>query len=201
MIMKKIIVFMGLVLGALSVQAATLKDGLAPNQLRVYGDDKPVKAYVFTSFSCPHCTVFHKNILPEMKKLVDEGKMQLVMVEMPYDARAMTGTMLARCLPSQHYDKFSEAMFDNQQTWSLSKNPKPIIAGYAKLLGMSDGQINACLSNKELMKTVTTQRNNLSNMYGVTGMPSIVIVSGGSHKLLVGTDKEEIMTQIRKKIQ
>ena len=182
------------------VHAASLDENLQPNQLRVYGSEKPVKVYAFTSFSCPHCTVFHKNILPEMKKLVDDGKLQIILVEMPYDARAMTGTMLARCLPAKHYDKFAEAMFDNQQTWSSSKNPKPIITGYAKLLGMSDSQINACLSDKKLMSTVTGQRNNLSDMYGVTGMPSVVVVSNKGHKLLVGTDKNTIMSEIKKKI-
>ena len=181
-------------------QAASLDNNLQSNQLRVYGTEKPVKAYAFTSFSCPHCTVFHKNILPEMKKLVDEGKLQIILVEMPYDARAMTGTILARCLPAKHYDKFAEAMFDNQQTWSSSKNPKPIITGYAKLLGMSDDQINACLSDKKLIKTITEQRNNLSGMYGVTGMPSVVVVSQQGHKLLVGADKNAIMSEIQKKI-
>lgn len=198
--MKKIVVFCAILFGVLTVQATSLDENLKPNQLRVYGSEKSVKAYVFTSFSCPHCTVFHKNILPDMKRMVDDGKIQIVMVEMPYDARAMTGTALARCLPSKHYDKFSEAMFDNQQTWSGSKNPKPIIIGYAKLLGMSDGQINSCLSDKKLISTITSQRNNLSDMYGVTGMPSVVLVSDKGNKLLVGTDKEAILGEIEKKV-
>jgi protein-disulfide isomerase len=198
--MKKVFLFCAILFGIFTVQAANLDANLKPSQLRIYGSEKPVKAYVFTSFSCPHCTVFHKNILPEMKKMVDDGKIQIVMVEMPYDARAMTGTALARCLPPKHYDKFTETMFDNQQTWSSSKNPKPIITGYAKLLGMSDGQINSCLSNKKLLETITDQRNNLSNMYGVEGMPSVVLVSDKGRKLLVGTDKKAILSEIQKKI-
>ena len=198
--MKKVFLFFAILFGVITVQAASLDANLKPTQLRIYGTEKPVKAYVFTSFSCPHCTVFHKNILPEMKNMVDDGKIQIVMVEMPYDARAMTGTALARCLPPRNYDKFAEAMFDNQQTWSSSKNPKPIITGYAKLLGMSEGQINSCLSDKKLISTITDQRNNLSDMYGVTGMPSVVLVSAKGNKLLVGTDKKEIMSEIQKKV-
>ena len=198
--MKKVFLFFAILFGVITVQAASLDANLKPTQLRIYGSEKPVKAYVFTSFSCPHCTVFHKNILPEMKNMVDDGKIQIVMVEMPYDARAMTGTALARCLPPKNYDKFAEAMFDNQQTWSSSKNPKPIITGYAKLLGMSEGQINSCLSDKKLISTITDQRNNLSDMYGVTGMPSVVLVSAKGNKLLVGTDKKEIMSEIQKKV-
>ncbi len=199
--MKFFWTILGVVLLGVTANAATLDDNLTSKQLRVYGAEKPVKIYVFTSFSCPHCTVFHKTILPDIKQIVDEGKAQLILVEMPYDARAMTGTLLARCLPAKHYDKFAAAMFDNQQTWSMSNNPKPIITGYAKLLGMSDVQINTCLADKELSKTITAQRNNLANMYGVTGMPSVAVVSDGSHKLLVGTDKDEILSQIRKRIK
>ncbi len=65
---------------------------------------------------------------------------------------------------------------------------------------MTDTQINSCLSDKKLMTTITGQRNNLSDMYGVTGMPSVVIVSNKGHKLLVGTDKNAIMSEIQQKI-
>lgn len=199
--MKRIFgIFVSVLFSVSMVQAVELNANLEPNQLRVYGEDKPVKAYAFTSFSCPHCTVFHRDILPEMKKLVDAGQLQIILVEMPYDPRAMTGTLLARCLPAQKYDKFAEAMFDNQGSWSSSKNPKQIISGYAKLLGMSEQQINSCLSDKKLAQTVTKQRNNLSNMYGVKGMPSVVVVSDKGHKLLVGADREGIMSEIQKKI-
>ena len=37
-------------------------------------------------------------------------------------------------------------------------------------------------------------------MYGVTGMPSVVVVSQQGHKLLVGADKNAIMSEIQKKI-
>ena len=65
---------------------------------------------------------------------------------------------------------------------------------------MSDEKINACLADKKLAQTITHQRNNLSDLYGVTGMPSVAIVSGGEHKLLTGTDKEVILETVKKKM-
>lgn len=199
--MKKVFAILCAVLmGTTVAHGATIKDGLNPKQLRVYGEKQLVTAYVFTSFSCPHCTAFHEQILPELKKMVDAGKLQIVLVEMPYDPRAMTGTVLARCLPSKDYEKFSEAMYNNQKIWSYDPNPKPILIGYAKLLGMNDEKINACLSNKELLKTITQQRDNLSDLYGVTGMPSMALVSDNKHELFVGTDKEAILSAVRQKV-
>lgn len=170
-----------------------------PLDLRTYGSDKaPVTFYVFSSLSCPHCSVFHEQIFPAlMKEYVDTGKAKIVWVDMPYDARAMTGTMLARCMDADDYNKFSTVMYENQKTWGTSNNPKPIITGYAKLLGMTDDQINACLSNRDLQIKVTQQRDNLSNLYGVRGMPSLVIVKNSQSKLLVGSDKPKILKDVK----
>lgn len=199
--MKKIIVFcMAFLFGLGTLQAKpTLNNNLKPEQLRVYGEGNPVSLYVFTSYSCPHCTVFHKQVLPELMAFVEQGQAKITMVEMPYDARAMTGTALARCLPPKEYEAFSKAMFDNQRVWSQSANPKPIITGYAKVLGMSDGQINSCLTNKALLKKITEQRDNLSNLYGVTGMPTVVAVHGGKKQTFVGTDTSEILSGLETK--
>ena len=186
--------FLGL--GTLQAKPALDAD-LRPEQLRVYGDGNPVSLYVFTSYSCPHCAVFHKQVLPELMAFVEQGQAKITLVEMPYEARAMTGTALARCLPSEDYERFSEAMFDNQRVWSQSVNPKPIITGYAKALGMSDSQINSCLANKALLKKITEQRDNLSGLYGVTGMPTVVAVHGGKKQLFVGTDTPEILNGLK----
>ncbi|MGN1063021.1 MAG: DsbA family protein, partial [Alphaproteobacteria bacterium] len=177
-----------------------LDKNLKPEQLRVYGDKSPVTLYVFTSYSCPHCMVFHERVLPELKKMVDTNAVQIVLVEMPYDARAMTGTMLARCLPAEHYEQFSKVMYENQRIWSTAQDPKTILTGYAKLLGMSDEGVTACLSNKALHKAVTEQRNNLSGLYNITGMPSVAAVGAGKTKVFVGTDTDEIVRGIKKEM-
>lgn len=195
--MYKFGLFLAIIFSVLTVHAhPSLPADLKPEQLRVYGQGNPVSMYVFTSYSCPHCSVFHKDVLPQLMQFVEQGKAQITLVEMPFDARAMTGTVLSRCLPASHYEKFSTAMFDNQKIWGTSQNPKPIITGYAKLLGMSDDTINACLSNKPLLKKITEQRNNLSELYHVTAMPTVVVVQGNQQKSYVGSDANEIITGI-----
>lgn len=176
-----------------------LNKNVTPMDLRTYGNaDAPATLYVFSSLSCPHCAGFHNYVLPELLRyVVATGHANLVWVDMPYDARAMTGTMIARCLPINDYEKFISVMYDNQQAWLTAQDPKPIITGYANLLGMSTASVNACLSNKELQKAITNQRNNLANLYKVRGMPTVVVVQGTKSQMFTGSDKVAIMEGVR----
>lgn len=172
---------------------ATLPATLKPSDLRTYGDKAPATLYVFTSFSCPHCSTFHAQILPELLKYAKEGTAQVILVEMPYDAKAMTATMLGRCLPVQNYEKFASAIFDNQTTWYNAADPKSVMTGYAKMLGMDEASADACIRDKDLQFKIMEQRNNLSNLYGVTGMPTTVYVKGSTTKKFIGSDKKAVL--------
>lgn len=176
-----------------------LNKDVTPMDLRTYGNgDAPATLYVFSSLSCPHCAGFHNHVLPALlKDVVATGHANLIWVDMPYDARAMTGTMIARCLPINDYEKFVSVMYDNQQAWLTAQNPKPIITGYANLLGMSTQSVDTCLSNKELQMAITAQRNNLANLYKVRGMPTLVVVQGTKSKMFTGSDKVAIMEGVR----
>lgn len=189
--------FAGLLLFSTMAMAA-LPSSLKPTELRTYGEKSPATLYVFTSFSCPHCATFHAQILPELLKYAQSGTAQIVLVEMPYDAKSMTGTMLARCLPSQNYEKFSETVFQNQSVWGNASDPKSVMMGYAKMLGLSDEAANACLTNKDLQLKITEQRNNLSNLYNVRGMPTTVLVQGNKTNSFIGADKNAVLMGVAK---
>lgn len=189
--------FAGLLLFSTMAMAA-LPSSLKPTELRTYGEKSPATLYVFTSFSCPHCATFHAQILPELLKYAQSGTAQIVLVEMPYDAKSMTGTMLARCLPSQNYEKFSEIVFQNQSVWGNASDPKSVMMGYAKMLGLSDEAANACLTNKDLQLKITEQRNNLSNLYNVRGMPTTVLVQGNKTNSFIGADKNAVLMGVAK---
>lgn len=184
-----------------SALAADLSAHIKPTDLRTYGTDNKATLYVFSSLTCPHCAIFHKEIMPILQsEYVDKGKAKLVYVEMPYDPKSMTGSMISRCIASEKYEQFMDVMFENQATWMNSDKARDIMTGYAKLLGMPEKNIDSCLQDVELRKTILAQRTNLSTAYGVQGMPSIVVVKGGKSKLFSGTDKEAILTGINQNL-
>lgn len=177
-----------------------LDSALKPTDLRQYGSENAgATLYLFSSLSCPHCSVFHEEITPVLlSEFVEKDKAKLVLVDMPFDPRSMTGTMLSRCLPVDQYEKFMDTMFQNQAMWMNAHNPRDLITGYAKLLGLTDQKINQCLADQKLNKTITSQRDNLSRLYNVRGMPSLVLVRAGKDPvLMIGSDKQVILDKLR----
>ena len=154
----RFVTFFAVLLCALNVCAGSVQvsDSLKPADLRVVGSENaPASIYIFTSLSCPHCAVYHADVIPALQdEIVAPGLAKLILVDMPYDARSMMGTMLSRCVTPAQYDAFLTVVFDNQSMWQNASTPRPILTGYAKLVGMSDEQINQCLADKNLQKEI-----------------------------------------------
>ncbi len=174
-------------------------DVVRPSNLRTWGDlNAPVSVYVFSSLTCPHCAVFHADVMPELKKtFIDSGKAKLTYVDMPYDAKAMTGTLLARCIDPSLYESFMMVLFQNQNVWAYHEKPRTLMEGYAKVLGADTEKLKTCVSDYQLRKTITEQRNNLSTLYKVTGMPTVIVVKDGESHKIVGTDTKAIISNMQ----
>ena len=79
--MKKLLLLLPL-LYSIAASSATLPADIKPTDLRVYGNKtNPTTIYVFSSLTCPHCSVFHSEIMPDIKKdYIDTGKAKLIYV-------------------------------------------------------------------------------------------------------------------------
>lgn len=188
------VVGMGMAFGCVIAQAADLK---------TIGDENaPTTIYLFSSFTCPHCAHYHKDVLPAVKeRFVNTGKAKLVFVDMAYDARAMAGAMLSRCVPSEQYEPLLKVLYENQGVWAYGDNPKQKLIGYARLLGMGETDINRCLADKELQKSIVAQRDNLARLYGVQGMPTTVLLKQGVPETFVGADADAVLSGLARALE
>ena len=61
-------------------------NGLSLDKQPVIGKkDAPVTMILFSDFSCPHCSLFDKTVLPKIKSdLVDKGKAKLYFMNFPF---------------------------------------------------------------------------------------------------------------------
>ena len=86
----------------------------------------PVVIEVFASFDCPHCKVFHEEVIPQLvKDYVVPGKVYLVNREFPlggpYHPYARQAAIFATAAARiGRYAEVSQALFNNQAAWAVN---------------------------------------------------------------------------------
>ncbi|MBT5241218.1 MAG: DsbA family protein [Rhodospirillaceae bacterium] len=143
----------------------------------IYGDPAaPVTIVEYASLTCSHCASFHNAVLPELKKTyIDTGKVRLVFRDFPLDGLAMAGAMLARCADGDRGKALISVMFRQQGTWVMSERPIEPLTSYAKLAGLNEDDVNACLENENIMTAIREGQEAGSNQYKIASTPTFFI--------------------------
>ena len=121
----------------------------------IHGDkNAKVTVIEYASLTCPHCAAFAQNVWPEVKKnYVDTGKIKFVFRDYPLDGLAMSGALLARCAP--------DAIEPLKQ--------------YAQLAGMTPADVDACLKNQAMLKTIKDEQEKATSLYKVQSTPTFYV--------------------------
>jgi protein-disulfide isomerase len=156
--------------------------------------DAPVTIIEYASLTCPHCAAFEKEILPKIKsEWIDTGKAKLVFRDFPLDGSALKAALVARCAPPERYYGFIGILFAQQGSWGLAQDPIPGITRIAKLGGMSEDQVQACLKDDALQNKILAVRLAAEQQYQVESTPTFFI----NGKKVVGAREDEIVAAIK----
>lgn len=150
---------------------------------RVLGKkDAPVTIIEYASLTCPHCAHFHNDVLPKIKsEYIDKGLVKLILRPFPFDAIALKGSVIAYCLDEAQYYPFIGAVYSSQEKWARSPDPEAELKKIARLAGLSEGKMTACLdAANSTGPTILRGRAEGEKTYGVTSTPSFII---GSEKI------------------
>ncbi|WP_159711272.1 DsbA family protein [Geminicoccus flavidas] len=138
--------------------------------------DAPVTMVEYASLTCPHCASFHNETLPELKKkYIDTGKVRLVFRDFPLDQTALEASILAHCAGQERGPLFLSAFFQNQDRWAVADDPSAALRQLAKLGGLSDQRIDACLADKELGDSILQMRLEGEQQHSIQSTPSFLI--------------------------
>ncbi len=154
-------------------------------------DDAPVTIIEYASLSCAHCGAFHENTLPLLKKdYVDTGKVKIIFKEFPFNGPALRASQLARCMPAEKYYTFTSVLFKTMKNWAYNNDFLERLIQTAKLGGMDEDAIEACINNEELQKALIEQMQDAQTKWDISSTPSFVI-NNGAHKLIGNQPYEE----------
>ncbi|MBT3238581.1 MAG: DsbA family protein [Rhodospirillaceae bacterium] len=153
---------------------APLEEALA--EMSIGSADAPVTLHEYASLTCSHCADFHTKTMPQIKKAyIDTGKVRLVFHDFPLGNLAMAGAMVARCSGKNNFFPMIGAMFTSQESWAHSDTPFEALVGIARLSGMSENDVDACLDNTALLAELQKRAKHANEVLGVQSTPTFFV--------------------------
>ncbi len=151
-----------------------LQPGSLPDM--TMGPADGVAVIEYGSLTCPHCAVFSKDTLPQLKKeYIDTGKVHFIFREFSRNTLDVAGFVLARCLGDDKSFAADELLFAEQDKWAFADKPlEPLIAAM-RPTGMSKEQATQCLNNQKLADGVVAVSKRAEDEVKVSGTPTFVI--------------------------
>tara|TARA_Y100000590_G_C15524858_1_gene940840 strand:- start:64 stop:675 length:612 start_codon:yes stop_codon:yes gene_type:complete len=155
-------------------------DSNSQNKLVVLGvDGAPIKIKVFSSFTCPHCANFHKEVIPKINKnYVVSGKVQIIFIDFPLDQMAFNASKLLHCLNQEKQIKFLDIVYETQNQWTSGTNADEInnnLQQIGKSLGINSLQYNKCLNDEAISDKILNGRIDGQKKYSIESTPTIII--------------------------
>ncbi len=171
----------------------------SPQDLRSLGSkDAPYTMYLFTSLTCPHCADFHNKILPKIEQnYIKTGRARLMIVDLAADKNGLWATLALRCIPAEKTVALENKLYNLGPKWKDITDVQGSVKNYIKQQGVDQKQFNTCISDPTLKQDLLEQQNNLSLLYGVRHMPTLVLRHGNEVNSWEGTDAKTIMADLK----
>jgi protein-disulfide isomerase len=171
---------------------------ITPDDYAIGKSDAPVTFVEYASLTCPHCADFHTNVLPAVKtEFIDTGKVRMIYRDYPLDKLALAASMIARCAGRDRDFGFIGAFFASQESWARDANPLAALGRIARVGGMSQQDVDACLKNSAIEDAVVRERLQGEKTFGVSATPTLFI---GGDKVSGGVSIEQFRALVAKKL-
>ena len=170
---------------------------------RILGQSKaPIELIEYASLTCPHCAKFHNGPWVKIKKeYVDTGKAKLIYRDFPTDQLALAASMIARCAPKTRYFGIVKIMFETQDNWRNSQNPRQALANIGRIAGMSLETVNQCINSKVAYESVMRLREEGSKKFNIDSTPTLIVNGEKIESGLKIEDYRKLFDKLLKKVK
>lgn len=145
----------------------------------VLGDENaPVTVIEYASPTCPHCAAFHRQTWPKVKaEYVDTGKVKFILREVYFDRYGLWASMVARCGGENAFYPLMNQFLSKQDTWTTAPEGEigQAIAKIGRMNGLSNEQLNACLSDEEYARALIERYQENAAKDEVKSTPTFII--------------------------
>lgn len=139
-------------------------------------EDAPVTVIEYFSLTCPHCATFHRETFPKVRETyIDTGRVKWVLRDFPLDRYALMAAVIAHCAGPDRYPAFVQTFLETQRQWARSDDPLAALKTIGRLGGLSDEEMDACLSDRDMVDAVLRMRLEGEQQYGVDSTPTFVV--------------------------
>jgi len=154
----------------------------------------PVRIDEYYSLDCPHCAAFVVDTLPKLQAdYIDKGKVHFVLHDFPLHEPGLRATMLARCLPPDRFFPFVDTLFHVQQGWVGSLDA---LKQQAKFAGLTDAEIEACLSDQALENAILAERLDAEKSLQIEATPTFIFNQKPSDKIVSAAPYDDFKKKI-----
>ena len=168
---------------ALATMLSLVAAGPAPEKSKTMGNPTaPVRLDLYSDFTCPHCKMFHEQILPKLQSdYISPGKVYLVFHEYiltgPGHEHSRTASNYAAAAARiGKYQQVSDALFQQQASWAMTGKVWETIAPV--LTPAEQTKIQTLVKDPAVINEVQTDLN-MGNSARVDRTPTVIITRNG----------------------
>jgi len=140
------------------------------------GDPSGVPIIEYGSLTCPHCAIFSKEVLPQLKAAyVDTGKAHFIFREFSRNTLDVAAFVLARCVGDDKAFAAIDLLFAQQDKWAFVDKPlEPLIAAM-RPTGLSRDKATECLKDQAKADAIAGIAKRANEEIHISGTPTFVI--------------------------
>jgi protein-disulfide isomerase len=185
-LLSRMAVFGALALVAAAASGCAKKADLASGEMSLGNPQAKVTLVEYASVACPICAHVNETIMPEVKaKYIDTGKVLYVYKPMMTGNVnvAAAGHLLAQCVAKKNgHDKYFsvvDAIMRSQQAMGGEEtgyaNARPVLWSIAQSAGLTEAEFNACITDKDGIKTLNDKMTRYMNDDHVDRTPTFYV--------------------------
>lgn len=141
--------------------------------------DAPVTVVEYASFTCPHCSRFHTDVLPQIEKnYIDNGKVRFIFREAYFDKFGLWASLLARCGGEMRYFGISDILMKDQGAWLGEGDPTTVVANLRRIgltTGITNEELDACFNDGDKVQALVAWYQQNFTRDNMDSTPSFLI--------------------------